>query len=46
MSSDFRRFVEIDFPLESEDNKAHLIDKLLSPLTVMILLNFLRKMKY
>ena len=38
-SSDFKRFIDFDFPFACEAYKAHRIDKLLSPSISKILLN-------
>ena len=40
-SSDFNKLCAVDTPLANDENKTHLILILLSPLTVMHLLNFL-----
>ena len=38
-SSDFKRLYDVDFPFACDANKAHLIDKLLSPSISNILSN-------
>jgi len=39
MSSDFSKLYDVDLPIAWEANKAHLIDRLLSPSIFIVLLN-------